>query len=33
MSEDPDGNRSITYAKVYVPSLKQTGWVDSAYLG
>ena len=33
ISDDPDGNRAITYTKVYVPSLKQTGWVDSAYLG
>lgn len=32
-SDDLNGNRSITYTKVYVPSLKQTGWVDSAYLG
>jgi len=32
-SDDLNGNRSITYTKVYVPSLKQTGWVDSAHLG
>ncbi|MEE1163821.1 MAG: hypothetical protein UHU21_09010 [Lachnospiraceae bacterium] len=31
--DDLNGNRSITYTEVYVPSLKQSGWVDSAYLG
>lgn len=31
--DDSNGNRSVTYTQVYVPSLKQSGWIDSDFLG
>ena len=33
ISDDVSGKKAITYTQVYVPSLKQGGWVDSDYLG
>lgn len=31
--DDGSGKKVVTYTRVYVPSLKQDGWVDSAFLG
>lgn len=33
ISDDVSGKKAITYTQVYVPSLRQSGWIDSDYLG
>ena len=31
--EDGSGKKPVTYTQVYVPSLKQSGWINSDCIG